>query len=53
MKLTRLYNGMKFFATGAVLLQFGGCNTTQFLEIVQTILLGVTAAGSYVLLRNF
>jgi len=53
MKLTRLYNGMKIFATGAVLLQVGGCTTAQFLEFVQTILLGITAAGSYVLLRNF
>ena len=52
MKYMRLWNGMKCVATGIVLLQAGGCNTFQFLEFLQTILLGITAAGSYAILQN-
>lgn len=52
MKSMRLMNGLKFIATGVVLLQAGGCNTTQFLDFVQTVLLGITAAGSYAILQN-
>ncbi len=52
MKSMRLMNALKFIATGAVLLQTTGCNTTQFLDFVQTVLLGITAAGSYAILQN-
>lgn len=52
MKSMRLLDTMKFALTGVILLQVGGCNTTMFFDIIQTILLGVTAAGSYAILRN-
>lgn len=39
-------------ASGAVLLQGLGCTFTQFNEFAQTVLLGVTAAGSIAILQN-
>ena len=52
MKNTRLWNAAKLLTTGMILLQAGGCTTTMFLDFVQTILLGVTAAGSVAILSN-
>ena len=43
---------MKMLATGAVLLQAGGCTFAEVNEFIQTILLGVTAAGSFAILQN-
>lgn len=39
-------------AVGSVLLQTGGCNFLAINEVIQTILLGITAAGGYAILRN-
>ncbi len=39
-------------AMGACLFQIGGCDLTQFNEFTQTVLLGITAAGSIAILRN-
>lgn len=38
--------------SGVILLQAGGCTFSQVNELIQTVFLGVTAAGGYVLLRN-
>lgn len=41
-------------ASGAILLQGGGCEFgfTDFNDFVQTILLGITAAGGVAILQN-
>lgn len=52
MRSMRLINAIKVIATGAVMLQIGGCTTEQLLAFVQTILLGITAAGSIAILQN-
>ena len=39
-------------AGGTALLQFGGCTFAEFNELIQTALLGVTAAGSFAILQN-
>lgn len=39
-------------AAGAVLLQTGGCMAPGLLDLVQTVFLGVTAAGSLAILNN-
>ncbi|HEY3246113.1 MAG TPA: hypothetical protein VGM03_22445 [Phycisphaerae bacterium] len=52
MMLYRIRRGALLLASGALLLQVGGCVPTNFLEILQTIFLGVTAAASYAVLRN-
>ena len=54
----RLWNRGAVWAAGALLiLTLCGCNGTTdgglvFFAIVQTILLGITAAGGYVLVQN-
>ena len=53
MKYNRLMRAMMMFGSGSILLQAGGCVTFQtIVEIVQTGLLGVTAAGAVAILRN-
>jgi hypothetical protein len=43
----------KLAAAGAFMIQFAGCaGVTPFFEFVQTVFLGVTAAGSIAILRN-
>ena len=37
---------------GLFLLQFAGCGFTEFNQFLQTVLLGVTAAGSFAILQN-
>jgi hypothetical protein len=39
-------------ALGAVLLQADGCSPLVFNQYLQTLLLGVTAAGAVAILRN-
>lgn len=39
----------KMLAVGVILLQAGGCT---FLDLVQTVFLGITAAGSFAILQN-
>jgi hypothetical protein len=42
----------KWLAPGVILLQAASCDFTAFTEFAQTILLGVTAAGSIAILQN-
>jgi len=43
---------LMMLGAGAMLLQAGGCNLTAFNELTQTVLLGITAAGSIAIIRN-
>ena len=52
MKKTRGLRMMKALATGLILLQAGGCAFAELNELLQTVLLGVTAAGSIAILQN-
>ncbi len=52
MKHGRVSRAMMILASGAVLLQGGGCGFTDFNDFVQTVLLGITAAGSVAILQN-
>lgn len=52
MKKFRAYQAAKFLVTGVILLQAGGCDIGALNSFVQTILLGVTAAGSLAILDN-
>ena len=49
MRLSRL---AALFTCGAVVLQLGGCSSADAFDFVQTLLLGVTAAGSVYIIRN-
>ena len=47
--------GMRFakiMVAGAFLLQAGGCTTADVFDLVQTVLLGITAAGAVAILQN-
>jgi len=48
----RLMKKLRWLASGALLLQAGGCDLAGLNEIVQTIFLGITAAGSIAILQN-
>ena len=48
----RMMRVMKLLAAGAILLQAGGCNLLVLNEYVQTILLGITAAGGIAIMKN-
>ncbi len=48
----RMMRVMKLLAAGAILLQAGGCNLLVVNEFVQTILLGITAAGGIAIMKN-
>lgn len=52
MRTSRIMRAMKVLGSGAMLLQFGGCDFTTFNEILQTILLGITAAGGIAIIQN-
>jgi hypothetical protein len=52
MNRPRIMRVMKALAVGAILLQFGGCDPVLFNEYVQTILLGITAAGGIAIMKN-
>ena len=47
----RLLRVAQFVGSGVILLA-AGCTFTAFNEFVQTVLLGVTAAGSVAILQN-
>ena len=49
MRLTRLF---KALVPGAIAFQAAGCDTTGFNEFLQTVFLGITAAGSIAILQN-
>ncbi len=43
---------MKVLVPGAVLLQAAGCSAVSFNEWLQTVFLGISAAGSLAILQN-
>jgi len=52
MRLARLTRLATTLAGGAILLQVGGCAPTEAFEFIQTILLGITAAGAVVIIQE-
>jgi hypothetical protein len=52
MKKAGLVRAMKVLAPGALLLQAGGCDLAVFNEFLQTVFLGITAAGAIAILQN-
>ena len=52
MRMNQIMRGLFVLGSGMMLLQAGGCTFTQFNDFLQTILLGVTAAGAVVIIRN-
>jgi hypothetical protein len=52
MRSARLMRLAAMLATGAILLQFGGCTTTNAFDFIQTVLLGITAAGAVVIIQE-
>lgn len=52
LKRQRLNRVMSLVASGCILLQVGSCTTDRFLNLVQTVFLGVTAAGAVAILQN-
>ena len=49
---SRMVRTFQLVATGLVLLQAGGCTTSEILEFIQTVLLGITAAGGIAIIQN-
>ena len=43
---------MKLLLTGAIMLQTSGCTSEEFVVFLQTVFLGVTAAGAVVIIEN-
>lgn len=43
---------LRVMASGALLLQVGGCSFAEFNEFLQTVLLGISAAGAVAILQN-
>ncbi len=53
MKKFRMDRAIKLMATGAILLQAGGClGFNEFFQFVNTVLLGITAAGAIAIIQN-
>jgi hypothetical protein len=48
----RLFRFAKLAVGGLALLQAGGCTFLEINEVVQTILLGITAAGGIAIIQN-
>lgn len=48
----RILRTMKVLAAGVILLQTGGCTFLAVNDIIQTILLGITAAGGIAIIKN-
>ncbi len=48
----RIGRAMKWLAPGVILLQADGCSLTSLNELLQTVFLGITAAGSFAILQN-
>ena len=51
MRMERAIRVMKMIGCGALLMQSTGCTATT-LDIIQTILLGFTAAGGIAIIQN-
>ena len=53
MKRIRMDRAIKLIASGVVLLQAGGClGFDEFFQFVDTVLLGITAAGAVAIIQN-
>jgi len=52
MRGSRIFKAMRLVGIGVILLQAGGCTFLAFNEVVQTVLLGITAAGGVAILQN-
>ena len=52
MNKPRIMRVVRALAAGVILLQAGGCDLLTINEYVQTILLGITAAGGFAILQN-
>jgi len=52
MRLRRCIRGLQLLVTGAMTLQASGCTTQEFFLFVDTVFLGITAAGSTALLHH-
>lgn len=50
--MKRVGQAARMLACGAILLQAGGCDPTGFLVFVQTVFLGITAAGAVAIIQN-
>jgi hypothetical protein len=50
--MPRFLRFAQFVAGGVVLLQAGGCTFVQINEVLQTILLGITAVGAIEIIQN-
>ncbi len=48
----RIMRTLQLLGAGAIMLQTSGCTSSQFLEFVQTVLLGITAAGGIAIIQN-
>ena len=51
MKRARLVRSAMMFFSGAVVLQIAGC-MPSVVDVIQTVLLGISAAGSLAILQN-
>ncbi len=52
MRNPRSWKVLQAVAYGAILFQMGGCSFEVINEYVQTILLGITAAGAVAIIQN-
>ncbi|MBI4716896.1 MAG: hypothetical protein HY763_03760 [Planctomycetes bacterium] len=52
MKRYRAWQAIRFLAVGAIMLQAGGCDLGAVNNFLQTVFLGITAAGSVAILQN-
>ena len=50
--VVKLYRILQFASSGALLLGAGGCTLQEFNEFLQTVLLGITAAGGIAIIQN-
>lgn len=52
MRKRRRMHVVKMICCGAILMQAGGCANVTAIDYIQTVLLGITAAGGVAILRN-
>jgi len=52
MRKRRHIRKLKALAVGACLLQSSGCTQQEFVAFLQTVFLGITAAGAIVIIDN-
>lgn len=48
----RFIRTAQMLAMGTIMFQFGGCTFDSFNEFLQTVFLGITAAGSIAIIQN-